>query len=260
MTRYRVIPYKPGSRSAKALADALGGRRLRLEGSNFTPQDGDIIINWGKANFVLNSWGEFTLNNPTAVALVGNKLQFFQHMQEKEYVPNFWTTQTDIPDDAFPVVCRRVLSGHSGAGIHIAGARSALVDCQLFVQYVKKKHEYRVHVGMRDGEPVVIAVQRKARRNDCEDPDWQVRNLAGGFIYKRHGFTAPQQVIDVAKDCLASYGLDFGAVDVIWNAHQEKAYVLEINTAPGLEGTTISDYASFFQSLAQGQADDIEGD
>lgn len=252
MTRFRVIPYKPGSRSAKALAGALGGRRLRLEGSNFTPQDGDIIINWGKANLVLNSWGEFTLNNPTTVALMGNKLQFFQHMQEKDYVPTFWTVQADIPDDAFPVVCRTILSGHSGAGIRIADTRSGLVHCHLYVRYVKKKHEYRVHVGMRNDEPVIIAVQRKSRRTECTDPNWRVRNLDGGFIYRRHGFTAPQQVIDVAKDCLASSGLDFGAVDVIWNEHQEKAYVLEINTAPGLEGTTISDYAEFFQSLAQG--------
>jgi D-alanine-D-alanine ligase-like ATP-grasp enzyme len=41
-------------------------------------------------------------------------------------------------------------------------------------------------------------------------------------------------------------GLDFGAVDVIWNAQKEKPYVLEINTAPGLEGQTIADYAAFF--------------
>jgi D-alanine-D-alanine ligase-like ATP-grasp enzyme len=37
--------------------------------------------------------------------------------------------------------------------------------------------------------------------------------------------------------------LDFGAVDVIWNEKQQRAYVLEVNTAPGLEGQTVDDYA-----------------
>jgi glutathione synthase/RimK-type ligase-like ATP-grasp enzyme len=41
-------------------------------------------------------------------------------------------------------------------------------------------------------------------------------------------------------------GLDFGAVDVIWNERQQRAYVLEINSAPGLEGTTIDDYVRYF--------------
>ena len=45
---------------------------------------------------------------------------------------------------------------------------------------------------------------------------------------------------------LKELGLDFGAVDVIWNEHESKAYVLEINTAPGLEGSTVEDYKEFF--------------
>ena len=38
--------------------------------------------------------------------------------------------------------------------------------------------------------------------------------------------------------------LDFGAVDVIYNTHQNKYYVLEVNTAPGLEGQTVTIYAN----------------
>ena len=37
-------------------------------------------------------------------------------------------------------------------------------------------------------------------------------------------------------------GLDFGAVDVLWNERQQKAYVCEVNTAPGLEGITLDNY------------------
>ena len=45
-------------------------------------------------------------------------------------------------------------------------------------------------------------------------------------------------------------GLTFGAIDVIWNEHQQKAFVLEINTAPGIEGTTVEKYAAKFRNLA----------
>jgi len=36
--------------------------------------------------------------------------------------------------------------------------------------------------------------------------------------------------------------LDFGAVDIIYNEHEDKYYVLEVNSAPGLEGTTLEKY------------------
>ena len=44
--RVRVLPYKQGSRGAKALATALGGKVLKLEGSKFVRRPSDLIINW----------------------------------------------------------------------------------------------------------------------------------------------------------------------------------------------------------------------
>ena len=44
--RIRIFPYSPASKSAKALAQALGGKRLKLEGSKFVKKDDDLIINW----------------------------------------------------------------------------------------------------------------------------------------------------------------------------------------------------------------------
>jgi D-alanine-D-alanine ligase-like ATP-grasp enzyme len=41
--------------------------------------------------------------------------------------------------------------------------------------------------------------------------------------------------------------LDFGAVDVIWNEKEDKYYVLEVNTACGLEGTTLDKYVEQFR-------------
>ena len=166
----------------------------------------------------------------------------------EEIIPRFWTRREDIPDDAFPIVCRTVLAGHSGEGIVMAATRDDLVNAPLYVQYIKKQDEYRIHVGRRNGESIIISQQRKARRMEVRDDDvnWQVRNHANGFVYVRGDCNPPRAVLDAAKTALEASGLDFGAVDVIYNARQERAYVLEINTAPGLEGTTVEDYARFF--------------
>jgi len=251
MPRYRVLPYRQGSRAARALAEALDGAVLKLEGSRFIPRPTDVIINYGNTD--ARQYQKCTMNGVNLTHAT-NKLNFFRTMSDRglaDLIPRFWTDPADIPDEAFPIVCRTVLAGHSGDGIVIADTRTALVRAPLYVQYVKKQEEYRVHVGMRAGQSIIIAVQKKARRTDTPDAEvnWQVRNHRNGFVFARNGINPPVAVTDVASRSLLASGLDFGAVDVIWNSRQERAYVLEINTAPGLEGQTVEDYANFFRAL-----------
>lgn len=237
--RYRVLPYMAGSRSAKALATAMGGKVLRLVGSTFKPRPEDTVINWGNSNY------------SSRIRDVSDKLAFFQKFSNTGLLPAFWQTKEDIPDEAFPIVCRTILSGHSGAGIHIAYCRSELVDARLFVKYEKKRDEYRVHLGRAEARAVQICVQRKAVPTGTTPSNWQVRNHGAGFVYTREGFTVPGRVLEAAERVFEAAGLDFGAVDVIYNERKERAYVLEINTAPGLEGTTVTDYANFFNALKE---------
>jgi len=247
---FKIIPYRRPSRSAKALATALGGRRVDLR---LPPQKGDnhVVINWGNVKESL-MYGDTVLNPGRVIKGATNKKNFFMIMKEQavDLIPPFWLDK-DIPETVYPVVCRQNLAGHSGDGIVIANTPDELVDAPLYVKYIKKKDEYRVHCGKnREGNVETILVQRKARRKDCENPNWQVRNHANGFIYVRNDVNPPDGVIAAAHKALLCTGLDFGAVDVIYNEDKERPYVLEINTAPGLEGTTVSDYAGFFSKLA----------
>lgn len=262
--RVRILPYKQGSASAKALATEVGGKVLKLEGSKFKYKTGDLIINWGNSKTAV---GVPLLNYPNKIAAVSDKLLFFKEHSNEDYLPEFWVDKDAIPDDAFPVVCRTVLNGHSGAGIVIADDCNSLVPAPLYVKYMKKKDEYRIHVGRKwhdygvgtavaigvEGEFSyhVISVQRKARKLGVPDEEvnWQVRNYKNGFVYVRENVKPPQEVLKAATAALEKSGLDFGAVDVIWNDKNKKAYVLEINTAPGLEGQTVKDYAAYFGDL-----------
>ena len=243
---YKIIPYRQGSRGAREIANALQGRVLRLVGSRYRYRRRDTVINWGSTDHPLLVHAL----NGTGIRDVSNKLLFFRRMSRAEpgLVPEFWEDRNSIPDDAFPVVCRTVLAGHSGEGIVIANNRDELVDCSLYVKYVKKQDEYRIHVGkLPDGAATEISAQRKARRNDHENPNWQVRNLANGFIYARADVNPPDCVRHAARRALLATDLDFGAIDLIFNARENRCWVLEINSAPGVTGTTTQDYVRFFQ-------------
>lgn len=146
------------------------------------------------------------------------------------------------------VVCRTILNGHSGAGIVLASKIEELVDAPLYVEYIPKSEEYRVHVF--NGQ--VIHSSRKARKKEVPDEkiNWKIRNHNNGFIFQHENFELPAQAAEHALNTVAALGLDFGAVDVIWNDKQQKAYVLEINTAPGIEGVTLSKYVEAIQKYA----------
>ncbi len=251
--RIRILPYKRGSKSAKALADALGGKVLKLEGSRFRAKEQDVIVNWGNTHTgidcqTLLNWG------PTVQQLI-NKLTFFNHYSEVDEVniPPFWTNQGDIPDDAFPIVCRTILNGHSGRGIVISDSRGDLVPAPLYVKYIKKKAEFRIHMGKdRNGQSIIIDQQKKVLRNGYANPDFRVRNLANGFLFQRNGIMVPACVLAQAKAAMDNCSLDFGAFDIIFNERDNVAYVLEVNSAPGIQNSTIQAYANYFRSIIQG--------
>lgn len=244
MTKVRVYPYKRGSNSANALAERLGGRTLRLYNSRYVQRRDDLVINWGSSQYESDT----CLNLSSNVAIAANKLSAFDTMWPFGVpIPEYWTEEGEIPDEAFPIVCRTVLTGHSGVGIHIANTRNDLVRAPLYVKYVRKTHEFRIHVGMFDGEVVVISQQRKAIRDGAENINHQVRNLANGYVFVREGVEVPLCVTQAASEALAALGLDFGAVDVTYSTTTRLATVLEVNTACGLEGQTIDDYAAFFE-------------
>jgi glutathione synthase/RimK-type ligase-like ATP-grasp enzyme len=240
---FKVYPYKQGSKSAKLLATILGGKVLKREGSSYNPKEGHVIINWGSSH--VPSFGPATVLNKD-VTVAHNKLTSFVKLKEGGVnVPEFWTDRNSIPSDCYPIVCRSILTGHSGDGITIAANQEALVSCPLYVKYIKKVSEYRVHV--YNGNAFFI--QRKAKKSGVTNPNWQVRNLEGGFAFVEcDSSSVPPQVLEQSIMACQALGLDFGGVDVIWNANMSKAFVLEVNTACGLEERTANKYADVFKN------------
>lgn len=248
-----MLPYKNGSAGAGDLAKELGIKQIKREGSKFKGAKEKLVINWGSSTSTPEVEKCEMLNKPEAVAIATNKLSWFTHITRQNNdgkfgyceIPRYWTrmrTSHDYIAEGYKVVCRQVLSGHSGEGIVIASTMEELVDAPLYVEYRPKKREYRVHVLF--GE--VVDVQRKARDHDVPDDqvNWLIRNHQNGFVYVRDEEIGaiPREVLRQAVMAVKMTGLDFGAVDVIYNEAQDFSTVLEINTAPGLTGATLEGY------------------
>jgi len=223
-------------------------RRLFNDRPNptFVGKPWHVLINWGNSNQP-NGLTVKTINSYEAVRIASNKLITFQRLEGVDgiRIPNF-TTDPNVATTwrvNGPVVARTVLSGHSGAGIRLLEQGSDWVQAPLYVQYVPKKKEFRVHVAFGQ----VIDVQEKRKRSDYDgDADYKVRNHHTGWVYCREDIAEPQGLREMAVATVARLGLDFGAVDLIYNEKRNEVYVLECNTAPGLEGTTVEKYARAF--------------
>lgn len=257
----KIFSYSNYSQSANNLAEAMDVWMLKHEGSRYRPRAGDYVINWGKGR----SWSPArTINKPECVATAINKLNFFrkifEHNQNNESkcrTPDFTTDirvarewcGVDCRGAARKVVARHVLDGHEGRGIEIHSMPEDIPQAPLYTKYIPKDAEYRIHVVAGQ----VIDQQRKVLRStvDQDTANWSVRNTANGFVFQRNGITVPDDVRDQALRAVEILGLDFGAVDVVWNRRRNKAYVLEVNTAPGIEGTSVTSYANAFKALTR---------
>lgn len=227
------------------------------------------------------------LNRPDNVALATRKDRFFERMARDcadimiPYATD-WAGAYALVEAGGRVFARTTLNGHSGDGIqlvvsnrdhelqvvqqlvrtgnypvHIAetriGAPAAIQNCRLFTQGITgKRTEFRIHVVRGQ----VILVQAKLRREGAaEQPGYNsiIRNVGSGWIYAVNnvpeaGRGAAEQA---ALRAVAACGLDFGAVDVVWKEDTDRAYVLEINTAPGLdeEGSALTNYSEAFRNV-----------
>jgi D-alanine-D-alanine ligase-like ATP-grasp enzyme len=77
-------------------------------------------------------------------------------------------------------------------------------------------------------------------------PDFKIRSHANGWIFARNNTVIPDICYEYAIQAAQGLGIHHGAIDVIWDKKRERAMVLEVNTAPGLMGTSLTKYVDFF--------------
>jgi len=153
---------------------------------------------------------------------------------------------------------------------------------QYFQNYIDIVDEYRLHVF--NGK--LLYAQKKVKRNNMEEAfveqhadkiknyadkaekklDKETLDYALGRIAKEHQhadmivrsnrrgwkFSNVKQVdnnlLETAKAALAAIGMEFGAVDCCIDA-DKAAWVIEVNSGPGLDGSTLKTYVSAFEDI-----------
>ena len=230
--RIKVQAYGP-SKSAKELANYMGVKRLLTNGrSRFRARAGDIIVNWGNPKQV--HLKATYLNPLAAVKTASNKLSTFRALKAANVKVPVFDTDCSFAEDTDQVMARTTLYGHSGQGI-VIGTPSELPQAPLYVEMIATVYEYRAIVV--DGK--VVDFKQKLKKRDFEgDRSEHVWNCDNGYVFARNDIRHPDDADYQAINAMSAIGLQYGAVDLIED-EAGTVYVLEINTAFGLTGTTI---------------------
>lgn len=245
--RIFVYPYKPASESAKLLAEKIGGKLIKHNNSKYQPKDTDVIINWGSSSIP-----KFPVAKILNAKPVGCKLDFLHGAVKAgvgDCVPRWTTDKTTAEDwvkDGIVVVARALLHSHSGKGITICESPSVPVPkVPLYTQYIKKSHEYRFY--WVKGFSAEGLIKQKLKK--IGESHSKIQNLDNGYVYGSVNHELSPVVADTAIKVAEAFNLDFGAIDIVWNKHYNRAYVLEINSAPGMVDSTADYFVNTLKSV-----------
>jgi glutathione synthase/RimK-type ligase-like ATP-grasp enzyme len=230
-----LVPVNLGSRGAKALAaklsEKVGHKVWRVKAERVKKRKAfvfraglDKLTQFKKFHEAQVSAPEYTTDRATAIKWLADG----------------------------PVVARTILRGSEGRGIVIAENEEQLVNAPLYTRYIKKKKEFRVHVF--NGQVIDVQEKRKKKEFNEEQRDTRVRNVHNGYVFCRDGIVEPDALRGLALSAVASLGYSLGAVDVVFNERSGKLFVLEVNAAPGMEGTTLEKYSNAIVNWYKEQA------
>ena len=273
----KILPYKLGSHTAKALAQALGTVRIHHDPnqSKYKANLSDLIYNYGNSNtnfpWMGNIPSRHILNQPRFVHAASNKVLAFQALQKaidsgdySHLVVPAWTvsraTAVGWANEGEIIFCRQLTRASQGKGIVVAHNADEIVNAPLYTKGIMKvKREYRAHVF--NGE-VIDLVAKAVEAGSGADVNHEIKSHANGWVFVREAVTIPDDVkvklINTAIEAVEALSLDVAAVDII-RGKDNTMYILEVNTAPGMEGTTLNKYVTALKEYHDKQVNQ-EGD
>jgi hypothetical protein len=182
-------------------------------------------------------------NSPEFINLCVNKLRTSRFLIEHNISsPVFINSITPNCRPVFPCLIRTTLTGHGGIGIHVITNEEqwnrTWRNGYWWTSFIRLSSEYRVIIF--NGEP--IRIFKKIREDGTDREDFPIRNNDNGyhFSYRSDTEAFPNLLsfIDTKLKSLIPigfYGLDVGKI-----RDTEDFFVLELNSAPGLNTNTIA--------------------
>lgn len=242
MKSLRFMPWDYNDRSANELKKHFGGLFIKRKGSQFVPDKNTVVINWGTLS--AKNYPYPILNRDTSVS--SNKLATFSILTLKNIPCVDITTHKKIADawleHGFTVLARTA-NQFGGKGIQIFDGTQ---DTPMYSKVEKKAKEYRVHV--MNGKAFWVQ-QKKGKKGVKKDPLIWSHNRGYCFVINNID-PYPQELTDLAVQATKALKLDFAALDILQNTKGEWK-IIECNSAPGIENTTLKKYIEAFSANYQ---------
>jgi glutathione synthase/RimK-type ligase-like ATP-grasp enzyme len=170
------------------------------------------------------------------------KIEQYQYFKEKSLPGLDFTTDVNEAKTwaaSVPVICRTLTHSSEGKGIVVAESAEEVVKAPVYTKYKKKKKEFRVHI-FKDQ---VVHVLEKRRKSDYEGTaDAKIRNTANGYVFCSENVVEPEGLRELALLASKVTNSDFKGVDIGYNEKLNQLFVIEVNSAPGIEGTNVDRY------------------
>lgn len=203
---------------AKGLSTILKHRVLRTTKKSLRRKQ--FLYGQGVNKIVQYEW--FAANDIPA-------LEFTTKMADAE----MWCSNGDT------VFGRLYLNSSCGKGIKVFTSFEDVTLCPVYTLYKKKKREFRIHVFKEQ----VVAVVEKKRKVGWEDArDTKIRNLANGYVFVQGVLDEPEGLRELALRAAAVSPSDFRGVDIGYNELKNELFVIEVNSAPGIQGSNVDKY------------------
>lgn len=240
---FDIVVDPVGSKFAKTLQQALQAKVVNIIYRRRTPKtvpaQRTITGYWG----VLRAGrAQYVRDHFAITQQVLNKVEQFERFTAASVsCPGYCTEPLSVQNlGAKTVFARTLINSTNGRGIieHVVGDGPIPV-APLYTAYIPKKAEYRFHVF--NGEVIDVQEKRKKRGFE-EDRNTRVRNVQNGYVYCRDNIVPPDGATALAVAAVSAVGYQYGAVDLIYNEKRGQCFVLEVNSRPGLMGTTLDKY------------------
>lgn len=212
------------------------------------------VVNWGRSDIYVPP-GTACLNTPESVRIASNKLLTLRKLSEHKIPTVEWTDDIDRAkkwvSENKTVFIRNRLEGFGGDGITLVGARfpnSLLTRASLYTKFWKADYEIRVHVfrgrviDLQRKRKVLDAARLAGLPLDDRNRAYWIRSHRTGWIFSREVAKLSPELEGLAISAVGCLGLSFGAVDI--RVRNNRGVVVEINSAPGLAGSTMNTYVT----------------
>lgn len=218
-------------------------------GLNSIDKPNNLMLNFRNKQMFTNKRDFFLMSRDIAPELVA---RFFvpSYLSRSAAMEALEANRSQDPSKVI-LVERHELTSHSGDGIRLIRSGDSLsANARLWTRYIPKKSEFRAHFCKPSGS--IYFQQKKLREGSAVTGDtYAVRNHTAGWVYCTQDITVPDAVRQAVQVFVRNdfNTLDFGAIDIIYNEQHNQAYILEVNTAPGIEGSTAEWYAAQVKHL-----------